>query len=169
MCAPSNSSGNDTSVFGGSRRKVTTRFAFGGRVNAACGSVASMSRSAFTERTMVRNERPSWLAIARSAFRSSVASEAVRVLNATLPLPSTVFTSVKPAASKQRFSSGIFALVGLTPLSKAIWRGMDGRSPGVGQFAARSPPITRVTSQQFLPRRRVRSNPCCSNIDNVPL
>jgi hypothetical protein len=42
-----------------------------------------------------------------------------RALNATLPLASTVLTSVKPAASKQRLSSDIFAFIGLTPRRKA--------------------------------------------------
>ena len=40
-------------------------------------------------------------------------------LNTTLPLASTVFTSRKPAFSKQRASSGILAFMGLTPRSSA--------------------------------------------------
>ena len=39
---------------------------------------------------------------------------AAEALNTTLPLERTVITSVKPAASKARFSSGILAFMGLT-------------------------------------------------------
>ena len=57
--------------------------------------------------------------MAASALRSSVARAMARELNATFPLDSSVFTSVKPALSKQRLSSGIFAFIGLTPRRKA--------------------------------------------------
>jgi hypothetical protein len=63
--------------------------------------------------------RSSSLAIAASALRSSVLAAAARALNTTLPLARTVLTPVKPAASKQRFSSGILAFIGLTPRRKA--------------------------------------------------
>src|SRR5712664_4642262 len=83
-----------------------------------------MARSASSERTMVRNERPSSFFIAVSALRSSDASDDARALNTTLPLERTVFTSAKPAASKHFFSSGIFAFIGLTPRRNAAYRGM---------------------------------------------
>ena len=57
--------------------------------------------------------------MAASAFRSRADSDARRASNTTLPLESTVFTSVNPAASNARLSSGIFALLGLTPLRNA--------------------------------------------------
>jgi hypothetical protein len=58
--------------------------------------------------------------MAASALRCSAAALALRALsNTTLPLPSTVFTLLKPACSKQRLSSGIFAFMGLTPRSSA--------------------------------------------------
>ena len=57
--------------------------------------------------------------MAASALRSSDASEAARALNTTLPLERMVLTSVKPAAAKHCFSSGIFAFIGLTPRRKA--------------------------------------------------
>jgi len=47
------------------------------------------------------------------------ASERDAVSNATLPLASTVLTVVNPARSNARFSSGIFAFVGITPRKKA--------------------------------------------------
>jgi hypothetical protein len=70
-------------------------------------------------RTMVRNVRPSCFSIAASTLRSSDTSDDARALNTTLPLESSVFTSVKPAASKHLFSSGIFAFIGLTPRRNA--------------------------------------------------
>ena len=68
---------------------------------------------------MVRNARPSCFFIAASTLRSSDASDEARALKTTLPLKRTVFTSVKPAASKHLFSSGIFAFIGLTPRRNA--------------------------------------------------
>jgi hypothetical protein len=46
------------------------------------------------------------------------ASEAARVLNTTLPLDNKVRTSVNPADSNARLSSGILAFCGLTPRRK---------------------------------------------------
>jgi len=40
-------------------------------------------------------------------------------LKTTLPLERTVATSVKPARSKERFTAGIFAFIGLTPRRNA--------------------------------------------------
>jgi hypothetical protein len=57
-------------------------------------------------------------------LRASVFAAPPRASNTTLPLESTVFTPVKPAASKQRFSSGILAFMGLTPRRKATYRAM---------------------------------------------
>jgi hypothetical protein len=57
--------------------------------------------------------------MAASAFFSSLASLVGAALNTTLPLPSTVCTSLKPASSKHRFSSGILAFMGLTPRKNA--------------------------------------------------
>ena len=45
--------------------------------------------------------------MATSAFRRSAASDVPRAAKTTLPLPSTVFTSVKPADSKAPLSAGI--------------------------------------------------------------
>jgi hypothetical protein len=59
------------------------------------------------------------LFIAASALRSSAASCAAGALNTTLPLESTVLTSVNPAASNVSLSSGIFAFIGLTPRRNA--------------------------------------------------
>jgi hypothetical protein len=63
------------------------------------GSAASISRSASTVRTIVRNSWPRCFAVAASAFLSSVDSLARVAVNRTLPLDSTVRTSVKPVAS----------------------------------------------------------------------
>ena len=68
---------------------------------------------------MVRNARPSCFFIAVSTLRSSDASEDARALKTTLPLERTVFTSVKPPASKHLFRSDIFAFIGLTPRRNA--------------------------------------------------
>jgi hypothetical protein len=119
MRAPSTSGGSESPPWCGWRRKVTTRLAFAGRRKAAYGSASSNSFSPAAERTMVPKARPRCFSIAASALRSIAPAAAARVLNTTLPLDSTVFTSVKPAASKQRFSSGIFAFIGLTPRRKA--------------------------------------------------
>ena len=61
-----------------SRRKVTTRFALRGSRNPAYGSESISRCSASTGRTIVRNVRPSAFAIAASALRSSVRSDAAR-------------------------------------------------------------------------------------------
>lgn len=42
-----------------------------------------------------------------------------RALNATFPLPKMVLTSVKPADSNARFSSGILQFIGMTPRKNA--------------------------------------------------
>ena len=68
---------------------------------------------------MVRNGVRSRRAIAASALRASASGVAARALETTLPLESTVRTSVKPAASNARSSSGIFAFIGLTPRRNA--------------------------------------------------
>lgn len=70
-------------------------------------------------RTMVKNARPRRRIIAASACCSSAASAAREALNTTLPLERTVFTSVKPAASKAARSSAILAFMGITPRSRA--------------------------------------------------
>lgn len=98
---------------------MTTRFASGGRLNAANGSAASSACSASTGRTIVRKRRPRCALMAASALRSSEAGEAARASNTTLPLDSTVFTAPKPAASKLRCRAGIFAFIGLTPRRNA--------------------------------------------------
>ena len=53
MRAPSTSAGSATIALGGSRRNVTTRFAPAGTRNALYGSVATSTRSASVERTIV--------------------------------------------------------------------------------------------------------------------
>jgi hypothetical protein len=53
--------------------------------------------------------------IAVSAFFASTSFFALGAEKITLPLERSVRTSVKPAASTARFSSGIFAFIGLTP------------------------------------------------------
>lgn len=78
-----------------------------------------LGRKASAERTRVGKLRPSCCCIAASARRSSVARAMARESNTTLPLDSTVLTSVNPALSKQRLSSGIRAFIGLTPRRKA--------------------------------------------------
>jgi hypothetical protein len=103
----------------GLRRNVTTRFACGGSSNSANGSASSKCRSASAERTIVRKLWPSPDCIALSARRSSTAGDAGRASKATFPLDSSVRTSVKPAASKQAFSAGMLAFIGLTPRRKA--------------------------------------------------
>jgi hypothetical protein len=52
-------------------------------------------------------------------FFSRVASDAETASKTTLPLERTVFTLRNPANSKLRLSSGILALLGLTPRRKA--------------------------------------------------
>ncbi len=73
---------------------------------------------------MVMNAWPRCSCIAASAFRSSVASELLLASNTTLPLPSTVFTSVNPAASNAALRAGILQFVGITPRRNAAYRGM---------------------------------------------
>lgn len=53
----------------------------------------------------------------RAALQAGPAT--ARASKTTLPLASTVRTALKPAASKQARSSGIFAFMGLTPRRKA--------------------------------------------------
>ena len=57
--------------------------------------------------------------MAASALSARTVSELSRALKTTLPLESTVLTSLKPALAKHCFSSGIFAFIGLTPRSRA--------------------------------------------------
>jgi hypothetical protein len=59
--------------------------------------------------------------MAASALRSSSASGAAGALKTTLPLESTVFTWVNPAASKAALSRGMLAFIGLTPRRKAAY------------------------------------------------
>ena len=57
--------------------------------------------------------------IVEAMLHAAVYAGFPRALNATLPLDSKVFTSVKPAASNARLSSGILAFIGLTPRRRA--------------------------------------------------
>src|SRR6185437_1115863 len=59
-----------------------------------------------------------------SARFSSADSRAVRAEKTTLPLPNTVATSVKSAASNARLSAGILQFVGITPRRNATYRGI---------------------------------------------
>ena len=95
------------------------RFAAGSMRKARQGSDASSSRSASTGRTMVRKALPSRRSSAASIFICNALSVAARAPNTTFPLDSSVFTSVKPAASNAFFTSGIFAFVGITPRRNA--------------------------------------------------
>src|SRR2546426_12421550 len=67
--------------------------------------------------------------MAASAFCCNAWSEELRASNTTLPLPRTVFTSVKPAASNASFKADILAFIGITPRSNAAYRGMSKSSP----------------------------------------
>src|SRR5947207_9698592 len=124
MRAPSRSIGSSGGDAGLARRNVTMRFALGSTPNARYGSAATSSCSASIERTKHGKACPSRRAIAVSARRSSVSSDAARAVNATLPLDSTVLTSVKPADSNAALRSGIFAFIGITPRSNAAYRGI---------------------------------------------
>jgi phage tail sheath protein FI len=68
---------------------------------------------------MVWNTLPRCFAIVSSAVLSRVGTIAGLAENATFPLDKRVFTSLNPAASKQRLRSGILQFIGLTPLRKA--------------------------------------------------
>jgi hypothetical protein len=73
---------------------------------------------------MVAKLRPSSDCMAFSALLSNVATDDERALNTTFPLDNSVRTSEKPSASKQFFSSGILAFMGLTPRRNATYLGM---------------------------------------------
>ena len=62
---------------------------------------------------------PSVACMQASAFFSSARSVEGSARNTTLPLVRTVFTSSKPAFSKQRRRSSFFAIVGSTPRRNA--------------------------------------------------
>ena len=62
---------------------------------------------------------PKCFSIAASAVLSKMGTISGFAEKATLPLDRRVLTSLKPAASKQRFNSGILQFMGLTPLRKA--------------------------------------------------
>src|SRR5439155_1442370 len=119
MRAPSVSTGSLILAVGRPRRNVTMRLALGLTRNGAYGSVASTFRSCATGRTMVRNACPNRSCMAASALCWRVCSELLRASNTTLPLPSTVFTSVNPAASNAACNAGILQLVGMTPRRNA--------------------------------------------------
>ncbi len=57
--------------------------------------------------------------MAASAFCCSIASEPLLESKTTLPLPSTVLTSVNPAASNAALSAGILQFIGMTPRRNA--------------------------------------------------
>lgn len=59
-----------------------------------------------------------------SHFFCNASTVAAFASNTTLPLESSVFTSVNPAASNARLSSGIRQFIGLTPLRNAAYRGI---------------------------------------------
>src|SRR5512134_3391009 len=73
---------------------------------------------------MVAKLRPSSDCMAFSDLSSNLATDDERALNTTFPLDNRVRTSVKPSASKQFFSSGILAFMGLTPRRNATYLGM---------------------------------------------
>ena len=124
MDTPSPSMGRLGGADGASRRKVTTRFASAGGAKAAKGSASTSFRRSAWARTKAAKLRPRWASMAASAALATAASDLARASKATLPLERSVRTSVKPAFSKARFSSGIFAFVGVTPRRKATKRGM---------------------------------------------
>ena len=103
----------------GRRRKVITALADAGSSKAAKGSGCNRPCRWAADRTKVAKLRPSPASIAFSQRRSNTANEAGRASNTTLPLDSSVRTPEKPAASKQAFSSGMRAFIGLTPRRKA--------------------------------------------------
>src|SRR5690348_1181886 len=57
-----------------------------------------------------------------SAICSIARTDLPDAVKITFPLESTVFTSRNPAFSNARFSSGIFAFIGLTPRRNATYR-----------------------------------------------
>src|SRR5205823_4034307 len=121
--------GSFSFAFPSVRRNVTTRFEPGASRNARYGSEARIALNASSERTMATKARPRRSFIAASALRSSAGADDAPALKTMLPLERTVVTSAKPAASKHRFSSGIFAFMGLTPLRNAAYRRMPLLAP----------------------------------------
>ena len=104
------------SVFGeGCRKKVTIRFPPGGMPNFAYGFESSSFRSVSMGQTIVMNGRPSFASIADSASDCSRATLALSAVKTTLPLASTVFTSVNPARS-----TGVALLAGPVAMSQ-LW------------------------------------------------
>src|SRR5689334_21665800 len=74
---------------------------------------------------------PRPFSIAASTRFSSAGMAVLGASKTTLPLPSTVFTSVKPAHSNAFLSSVILQLVGMTPRRKAAYLiGLDSRLRG---------------------------------------